>query len=170
MNKTIALTAVTALCCALTACRSHKTMTRIADSRSDSLRTEYRERVEYIPDTVPFKLQPQEAERITPDSVSRLETDYAVSVARVSEDGMLHHTLTTKTQTIAVPTFQKQTTRDSIIYRVRLITRTQTKTIEKGLSPWQKTQIWGLWALLALVLITYTIKKVTTHIRENQKK
>lgn len=151
MNKFVILTAATALCCALTGCRSHKVLTHI--EQSDSTRTEFREQVSYLPDTVQYKLPPQTAERITPDSVSHLETDYAVSEAAITENGLLRHTLTTKQTTLAVPTLQKQTTRDSVVYRDRVIT--QTKTIEKGLSLWQKRRFGVCGGLLALVVITY---------------
>ncbi len=57
-------------------------------------------------DTAYIEIPPQSAERVANDSVSHLETDFAVSDARINPDGTLFHNLLNKTQKrpVAVPT------------------------------------------------------------------
>ncbi len=57
-------------------------------------------------DTAYIEIPPQSAERVANDSVSHLETDFAVSDARINPDGTLFHNLLNKPQErpVAVPT------------------------------------------------------------------
>ena len=55
---------------------------------------------EYIHDTVYVAIPAQTAERITKDSTSYLENDYAASNAAIKPDGSLYHDLVTKPQKI----------------------------------------------------------------------
>ena len=149
-------------------CRNLTSSESESDRRSDSTRIEYRERVTFVPDTILIELPPEKAERTTADSISHLENDYAVSDARILTDGSLFHTLATKPQAKPVPTTQKVIRQDSIVYRDRWHTNTKTKTVKakKRLSWLEKAQIWGCRGLLLLVVITYTIKTIRTHIRQ----
>lgn len=141
-----------------------------SETQQDSVRVEVRERTVYVTDTVTVEIPLQTAERITPDSLSYLENEYAESTARINPDGSLFHNLMTKPQQKPV-SFQKPVeTRDSIVYRDRYIDREKTVEVEKRLTWFQRTQIYGFWGLIIILVITYTIKIVTTHIREIQKK
>lgn len=123
---------------------------------ADSVRTEVRTKTVYRDSVVYVTVPEQSAERETRDSSSHLETDYAVSDARVDRDGVLHHSLRNKPlpvpQTIRVPMER----RDSIVYRNRWYK--ETVLVEKELSPWQKWQMRGFWALVSAVVV-YVFRK-----------
>ena len=119
----------------------------------DSVRVEYRERVEWKHDTVTIEIPKQTAERIIKDTVSILENDYAKSVAKLLPSGELYHWLSTKSQKkpveVETPIYHKEKTTD----KGRTVTIEKTKTIEVNrLTPWQKKQIAGFWVLSAVVL------------------
>ena len=145
----------------LAGCRSSKSLTtQSQEYRRDSVRVEYRERTVFIPDTVYFEIPRQMAERTIADSVSHLENDYASSDARLNSDGTLTHTLNSKQQLKPVPTERKIEYRDSIIYKDRWMDKKQTVTeyVEHKLSWWEQTQIYGFWAVIAIVAIIYRKK------------
>lgn len=151
----------------LLGCRTHKEALQVVEEhteqRLDSVRIEYIERIVYVPDTVYIEIPDQRAERETPDSTSFLENDYAWSFARITPEGTLFHALNTKPQSIAVgiETPVKEITRnESHISQYQQIDssdrqETITEYIEKDLSWWQRTQIYGFWAALSLLLISW---------------
>lgn len=141
-----------------------------SDNQQDSVRVEVRERTILVPDTVIIEIPPQTAERTTPDSLSFLENDYAESTARINPDGTLFHQLNTKPQKKPVGIDKPVQMRDSLVYRDRLINRTKTVQVARKLTWWQQTQIYGFWGLTISVVLLYTIKRVTTHMREIRKK
>lgn len=119
----------------------------------DSVRVEYRERVEWKHDTVTIEIPKQTSERAVKDTVSLLENDYAKSVAKILPSGELYHWLSTKPQKkpveIETPIYHKEKTTD----KGRTVTIERTKTIEVNrLTPWQKKQIAGFWVLSIVVL------------------
>lgn len=163
----------------LTACASSRKATTSSSTDSsvqgrDSVRIEYRERTVLVPDTVFVEIPAQTAERTTPDSLSHLENDYAESNARINQDGTLFHDLRTKPQAKPVPTEKEIQYRDSIVYKDRIVklrvTETKTVEVEKKLSWFQKTQIYGFWALLLLLAIIYRKKLFGAIVRRILKK
>lgn len=95
----------------------------VNSTRTDSVRTErvteYIEKVRM--DTVYVEVPAQSAKVFARDSVSHLETDFAVSDAAVTADGMLRHSLENKTvrypAIVPVKDSEKVQSRDSIVYR-----------------------------------------------------
>lgn len=154
----IVLTAVLLTACAAVRPTANTSTDSSVQGR-DSVRIEYREKTVYVPDTVFIEIPAQTAERTTPDSLSHLENDFAESNARINQDGSLFHDLKTKPQAKPVPTKKEIQYRDSIVYKDRIVkvTVTETKTVEveKKLNWFQKTQIYGFWALLLLLAIIY---------------
>lgn len=151
----------------LTCCSPCKhLMTEEQQASADSVRIEYRERIILVPDTVIVTIPAQTAERTTLDSISHLENDFAESDARINSDGSLFHSLNSKPQEMEVPTHKEVAQRDSIIYRDRWLQKTikKTVTVEKELSWWQKTQIYGFWIVLLLVGVFHR-KKIINLIR-----
>lgn len=120
---------VTLLLCS---CRTIKQST--TDTKNDSTHVEIRYEKIFVPDTILVPLPPQTAERVTGDSVSHLENDYAISDARISE-GLLFHTLQTKNVNIEVPVQKEIERHDSIIYKNKVRTITITKTEKKKVVP-----------------------------------
>lgn len=140
----IILLAVLTACCP---CRHLATSTR------DSVRVETVVRTERIPDTV-FVEVPVERERQTVrDTMSHLETSFAVSDARIDPDGALFHSLENKPQNCPVPTEKEMIYRDSIIYRDR--TNTEIVEVERKLTWWQQTKMRGFWVLLAVFAFVF---------------
>lgn len=139
----------------LTACGTPKKLTT---TQQDSTRIEIRETVIYVPDTVFVEIPAQTAERTTQDSTSHLENDYALSDARINPDGSLYHDLKTKPQEKLVPIEKPVERKDSIIYRTQYIGREVTVEVERELSWWEKTQIYGFWGLVVILLIVYRKK------------
>lgn len=160
----------------LTGCGTTKVATSsdIREEKNDSVRIEYRERTILVPDTVFVEIPAQTAERTTPDSLSRLENDFAESTARINQDGSLYHDLKTKPQTKPVPTNKEIQERDSVrtVCRDRIVERTSTETVEveKKLSRFQKIQIAGFWTLLVFLMIVYRKKIFGTLVRRILKK
>lgn len=135
--------------------------------QKDSANTEVRVEkvIEYLTDTVYFKIPAQMAERTTQDSTSHLENDYATSDARINQDGTLYHDLKTKPQEIASE-FQKPIERNDSV-RTEYKTKTEyislidKKEVEKELTWWQHTCIkWFPWCLILLIIaIGYIFRK-----------
>lgn len=123
----------------------------LSASQTDSVRVETIVRTEYVPDTVYVNV-PVESERQTVrDTMSHLETSFAVSDARINADGSLFHSLANKAQVRPVPVEKEIVYRDSVVYRDRL--NTEIVEVERDLTWWQQTQIIGFWALLGLAAI-----------------
>lgn len=123
--------------------------------RQDSARIEVRTNTIYVPDTVFVEIPAQTAERTTADSTSHLENDYATSDAIINPDGTLFHNLNTKPQIKPVSTEKKIERRDSIVYQAKYIDRKVTVEVERELSWWEKTQIYGFWAVFVVIVIIY---------------
>lgn len=147
MKHLFYLLAVCALAVGCCPCRNIESST----SRSDSVRVEYRERVEYVPDTVFLEIPLQSAERTTADSVSHLENEYAVSDARITADGLLFHDLQTKAQAKPIATQREIVTRDSVIYKDRYINSREKVQVPRALTAFQRFQMWGFWFLVLVI-------------------
>ena len=142
---------------ALSACCNTKNLPVKIETR-DSIITKVVKETKYIKDTVYLEIPAQTAERETRDSTSHLENDYATSDARINKDGSLYHDLKTKPQDKPVEFDKPVETRDSIIYRTQYIDRVQTVEVERALSWWQKTQMYGFWVALAAIAVIYRKK------------
>lgn len=127
-----------------------KRRAEVVERVRDSVRTEVRYRTEWRRDTVYLEIPKQVAERTANDTVSQLETDYALSVARILPSGLLQHRIENKPQKrpheVATPIIY----RDSIVYRDRNSVRTETKEVRLPLTKWQRWQMRGFWLLLSV--------------------
>lgn len=119
--------------------------------RNDSVRTVVKTETVYEKDTAYIEIPRQTAERITKDTISSLENDFAVSDAWITSDGTLHHTLATKEQELPFEYDKKIERTDST--STKQGTTTILKTVEKELSWCQQTQIYGFWALAAIIVV-----------------
>lgn len=126
--------------------------------QQDSVDVRVETRIEYVPDTVFIEIPAQTSERETADSTSHLENDYATSDARINPDGTLYHNLKTKPQKKPVE-FEKPVERkDSVIYKTKTVTKTKIEKVPRDLTWWQKTQIYGFWVILFILVIVYRKK------------
>ena len=115
----------------LSSCATRRAVHR--ETSDQKVRIEYREIVKT--DTVTVQLPPERIEVIRRDS-SHLETILAASDARIQPDGTLFHTLRNKPYTpeIEVQYVDRETVRDSIVYRDREV----PYFVEKELNGWQR--------------------------------
>lgn len=144
MNRCIVLIVLAA---AVGCCPARKA---VAPSVQDSVRVETQIRTEYIRDTVLVEVPVEEKEQTVRDTVSRLETSFAVSEAEITTDGALRHSLENKPQRRPVPAETKVVYCDSIVYRDRI--ETERVEVERELTWWQQTRMKGFWVLLAVAL------------------
>ena len=137
----------------LAGCRTQRYIP-VTQQSHDSIRTEVRTETVYVKDTAYIEIPKQTAEAILPDTMrSSLENDYAFSDAWVTPDGMLHHTLETKPQDLEIE-FDKPVQRtDSTTTQTGTKTIVETKYVEKELTWFQQTEIYGFWVLAALFII-----------------
>lgn len=125
--------------------------------QQDSVMVEVHTKTEYIKDTVYLEIPAQTAERTTSDSTSHLENDYAASNARINPDGTLYHDLNTKPQKKPFETETPVERKDSIVYKYkdRTVYETIEVEVERELSWWEKTQMYGFWVAFVFLIITY---------------
>lgn len=144
------------LCAILLSCKSHKNLIH-ENEQKDSERVDVRYQTIIVTDTVFVEIPAQTAERTTSDSTSHLENDYATSYARINPDGTLFHKLATKPQKKPVEIDKKIEQRDSIVYVEKSNTETgqQIVEVERQLSWWEKTRIYGFYLLAALLVVIY---------------
>ena len=102
---------------ALSGCRSHRCPTPVPETVTLQATMSTREVHTRHTDTVYIRIPSQESERETFDSVSVLESDYAVSEAQIRPDGSLRHSLRHKDTPLPV---QVTVTTDTI-YKDRVI-------------------------------------------------
>ena len=139
-------------------CWSSRQTVREKEMNDEKVRIEYREIIRI--DSVPVQLPAERIEVIRRDS-SHLETDLAVSDARILPDGTICHTLQNKpfTPKIPVQNTDREIIRDSIVYQIKEI----PYPVEKELTRWQKFRMdiggYAVFALLGIVIF-YGIKVV----------
>lgn len=147
-----------ALIAILSSCSAAR-QTVVTPTQTDSTRTEIRIERQVIRDTVFITLDKQAVDIITADSVSTVETDFAVSTVEVSADGTLHHQLTTKSAPIAIEVAQTVETRDSVVF----VAQSETKVVEveRELTWYQKfaTKAFFPISLIGIFAIIVAIRK-----------
>lgn len=146
MNKLFVCSALLVSIAAIS-CRSTKP---IAEVVRENTRVETRTVTKYLTDTVFFELPAQTAERVTRDTTSFLENDFAYSTASILSDGSLFHDLKTKPQKKPLPYQKPVITNDSVVYVDREIQ--VPVPVEKKLTTWQKVRIDAFWPLIGLLL------------------
>ncbi len=143
-----------ALCIMLCGCKSVKYVPIV---KHDSVRVDTRYIRYTEKDTVFVEIPAQMAERTTRDSASHLENDFAVSDARINADGTLFHNLSTKPQKKPIEVEKEIVNNDSIVYigNISRETGQQILEVEKPLTWWQKTRIYGCYLFGLLLVISY---------------
>lgn len=144
------------VCALFGSCKSQKNIVT-EHKENDSVRLEVHTNTIIVPDTVYVEIPAQTADRTTADSTSHLENDYAISDARINEDGTLFHLLATKPQKKPIEVDKKIEQRDSIVYVEKSVIDTvqQIVEVERNLSWWEKTRIYGFYLLLIVVVAIY---------------
>lgn len=147
-----ALLHILAVALLLAGCSPCKHIAASQVQQQDSTHTEVITKTYFVTDTVLVEIPAQTAERTTTDSVSQLENDYATSEARINPDGTLYHDLKTKPQDIPKEVQTPVERKDSIVYRYKYRDVVKTVEVERELTWWQKTQMYGFWVAIAALL------------------
>lgn len=144
------------VCALFGSCKSQKNIVK-EYKENDSVRVEVHTNTIIVPDTVYVDIPAQTAERTTSDRTSHLENDYATSDARINEDGTLFHMLSTKPQKKPIEVDKKIEQRDSIVYVEKSVNDTgqQIVEVERNLSWWEQTRIYGFYLLLIVIVAIY---------------
>ena len=128
-----------------------KQVTPIIYQTTDSTRIEVRERIVKVRDTIFVPVPEQSTTQIVRDSISHLETDFAISDARIMPDGSLSHSLKNKTQNILFETENEIHYRDSIVEKEKEVP--VPVPVEKKLTWWGKIkQLLGGIAIGAIII------------------
>lgn len=152
--------AISILLFALFGCKTIKQSTDEKVSTADSVKTVYVEKIVKVPVKVIVEVPVESKEKFSPDSVSHLETSFAVSDAKmVWIDGVafLRHSLENKPQKIeksdSVPVVYKYRN----IWNTRRVTYTKTVIREKQLAWWQKALFWLGISFIIILIVRVTI-------------
>lgn len=151
-----------ALILSLMSCKTQERLP-LKPSTQESENTKVNTRIEtiYVTDTFYIEIPAQITERVTPDSSSILENDYAISKARINVDGTLFHNLMTKPQEIPIKKDIPTTvvTKDSVVCKTKLV---EVPTpVERELTWWEQTRLKGFFYLagIVLILLFWTFRK-----------
>lgn len=117
--------------------------------------TDVRTETVYLHDTLEVLIPAQSSDRVTRDSTSTLETDYALSTAKILSDGSLFHELRNKARKMEIPFLKPVKSKDSIVYLDKEIPVPYEVPVEvvKPLTAWQRFQLRGFWGLLVVVAL-----------------
>lgn len=141
MRRLLFLIAVS--CCACCPCRN------LTLSTADSVRVETVVRTEFVKDTVYLEIPREVVREVVTDS-SHLETNMAVSDAKILPDGRLYHLLENKSQKRPFEVQTRVEYRDSIMYRDRFVR--QTVEVPRRFTDWQRFQMTAFWVFLTAFL------------------
>lgn len=153
MKKLLFLIAVS---CALASCCPCRSLT---SSTADSVRIETVVWTEFVRDTAYIDVPREVVHEIAVDS-SHLETEYAVSDARILPDGRLYHHLENKAQKRPVDVQKAIEHRDSTVRRERKAR--EVVEVEKRLTAWQRLQMTGFWVFVTAIvaIVGFRIRKL----------
>lgn len=118
----------------------------------DSVGSDVRREVLWVRDTVEVRLPAERTSAVVRDSISRLETRYAVSEAGVRGDGTLWHWLEQKGTVVPVEVAHREERRDSVVWRNRAVERVRVREVERQWSVWERLQWWVGRGALGVVL------------------
>lgn len=104
-----------------------------------------------------IEIPAQKVERVTNDSTSILENDYAISEARVDSNGVLYHNLATKSQVIEreVEVVQQHTQHEEYHSTNEKQQDTNVVEVPRPYTWWDKTRFYALYALICLLIFIY---------------
>ena len=141
----------------MTGCKTIKKSIEEKSDVKDSVRIEYREKVVKVPVTVYVEVPVEQKETMTKDSISHLETSFAISNASmVWIDGVpfLRHDLKNKAQKIEKTDTANVVEKENVVWNTRRVTYTKTEIREKVLPWYQKFLMWvGFISIIGLLIV-----------------
>jgi len=117
----------------------------------DSVRVQVVERIERVTDTVYVSVPAEKESQTMLDTMSHLETSFAVSDAVIRKDGRLYHSLENKPQNWQKEVVTEVVVRDSLVYKDRVVT--EIVEVPAELSKWQRLKLDAFGPMLAIILI-----------------
>lgn len=145
------------VCSLLFGCKTKYIPTYITN---DSIKTIINTETKFVKDTFWLNIPEQTAERTTADSTSFLENDYAISTAYINFDGTLYHDLRLKSQKKPIEFDKPIISTDSTLIKTGNTVITKTVEVEKKLSWFQQTQIYGFYVLLLVIIFWFVLRKL----------
>jgi hypothetical protein len=145
------------VCSLLLGCKTKYIPTYITN---DSIKTIIKTETKFVKDTCWLDIPEQRAERTTADSTSYLENDYAISTAHINSDGTLYHDLRLKPQKKPIEFDKPIISTDSTLIKTGNTVITKTVEVEKKLSWFQQTQIYGFYVLLLVIIFWFVLRKL----------
>lgn len=127
---------------------------------NDSIKTIIKTETKFVKDTFWLNIPEQTAERTTADSTSYLENDYAISTAHINSDGTIYHDLRLKSQKKPIEFDKPIISTDSTLIKTGNTVITKTVEVEKKLSWFQQTQIYGFYVLLLVIIFWFVLRKL----------
>lgn len=144
----------TALVAVLTSCSPSRHLAT-SNNIKDSVRVETVVRYESVLDTVFIEIPIERERQTVRDTTSHLETSFALSDARINEDGTLYHSLENKPQKRPTEIQKEVVYRDSTVYRDRAVEVEKVVEVERELTWWQKMKMKGFWVAILILCITH---------------
>lgn len=151
MNSLLKWLAV-ALCAAIAGCCPARHLTT---STYDTIRTEVREVVRLVTDTVEVQVPIEVQTAIVPDS-SHLETSYATSYAYLTAEGQLFHSLNNKAGARPMEIQREFVVRDSVVYCTQI--DKQVVEVERAFTKFERFRLDAFWALSVLLIVALVFK------------
>ena len=157
--KTVHLILSAVILAVLCGCRPHRNQTLVPETVTLQATMSTREVHTQHTDTIYIRIPAQESERETFDSVSVLESDYAVSEAQIRPDGSLRHSLRHKNTPLPV---QVSVTTDTI-YKDHIIekpvpVKVHNPTPSDPAKSFRSTVLPWLIAIAATMLLAFMIR------------
>ena len=128
----------------------------------DSIRVEYKEKIVKVRDTAYVPVEKEVIKNVTTDTISKVETKYAVSTAIVSK-GLLYHDIANKAGSFIVPVEKEIIYRDSIVYRDRY--KEIVKEVNKP-TKWQKFKMRFFYIFVFALVLFVAWKVVKIYLRK----
>lgn len=123
----------------------------------EKIETKIEVRDSIVHDTAYYEIPKEVYVNVTSDTISNLETSVARSTAYIS-DGLLHHSLENKNQSIALPIQIHVTITNTKQISAKEVDRPVIQKVEKKLTWWQRVRLDTYYILLALIAVYCLIK------------
>lgn len=138
-------------------CRTCHCLNTSVSEKNDSVRIVEITYTEIIRDTTYVEVPVEVKSVVINDSVSTLETQFAISRAEITEDGHLKHSLENKPRSIPVEVESKVEHKNVEKTEINSDVQTVTNTeyIEREYTWWDKTRFYVLYVIVLAFLVKY---------------
>lgn len=157
IRRSVLIVCILLACLIIQSCKTCHCANSSIQDRSDSVRIVEKTYTEIIHDTTYLEVPVEIQSVVVNDSVSTLETEFAISKAEITKEGFLKHSLENKPMSIPVEydskVEHKITEKNETSSDVQTIT--EIEYIEREYSWWDKTRFYVLYVIVMVLLIKY---------------